>query len=68
MKREIIQHLKQLLNDPELKRRKGARIILKGLSKNVANRTEIEKDGFRIPEEEQEQLQVQDDEKDEEDN
>ncbi|KAA6363823.1 MAG: hypothetical protein EZS28_040650 [Streblomastix strix] len=57
MKREIISHLKQQLNDPELKRRKDARLALKGLALNSANKTEIQKYGFRIPEEEQDEVE-----------
>ncbi|KAA6378715.1 MAG: putative serine/threonine-protein kinase Nek6 [Streblomastix strix] len=62
MKIEIISHLKQLLNNPEFEIRESARLTLILLSFNTSNKAEIEKDGFRIPEEEQEQLQVQDEE------
>ncbi|KAA6378522.1 MAG: hypothetical protein EZS28_025950 [Streblomastix strix] len=50
MKTEIIAHLKALLKDPDDWEKNAAKKALKGLSQNAANRTEIEKDGFVIPE------------------
>ncbi|KAA6378845.1 MAG: hypothetical protein EZS28_025628 [Streblomastix strix] len=50
MKTEIIAHLKALLNDPDDWEKITAKKTLKGLSQNAANRTEVEKDGFIIPE------------------
>ncbi|KAA6389971.1 MAG: hypothetical protein EZS28_014502 [Streblomastix strix] len=50
MKTEIIAHLKALLKDPDDWEKNAAKDALQGLSQNAANRTEIEKDGFAIPE------------------
>ncbi|KAA6376740.1 MAG: hypothetical protein EZS28_027733 [Streblomastix strix] len=49
MKTEIIAHLKALLKDPDDWGKNAAKNALKRLSQNAANRTEIEKDGFVIP-------------------
>ncbi|KAA6314544.1 MAG: hypothetical protein EZS28_055567, partial [Streblomastix strix] len=49
LRTEIIAHLKALLKDPDDWEKNAAKKALKGLSQNDANRTEIEKDGFVIP-------------------
>ncbi|KAA6386703.1 MAG: hypothetical protein EZS28_017772 [Streblomastix strix] len=46
----VIQHLKSLINKPEDWIRTESRKALKYLAQNPANRTEIENDGFTIPE------------------
>ncbi|KAA6370763.1 MAG: hypothetical protein EZS28_033711 [Streblomastix strix] len=50
MKTDIIAHLKALLKDPNDWNKKSAKNALIYLAQNAANRTEIEKDGFIIPE------------------
>ncbi|KAA6382455.1 MAG: hypothetical protein EZS28_022018 [Streblomastix strix] len=50
MRQDIIQHLKTLANGPEGFEKRSSNIILKNLARNAVNRTEIEKDGFVIPE------------------
>ncbi|KAA6381976.1 MAG: hypothetical protein EZS28_022498 [Streblomastix strix] len=49
MQTEIIAHLKALLNDSDDWGKNAAKNAIKYLSQNAANRTEIEKDGFVIP-------------------
>ncbi|KAA6383818.1 MAG: hypothetical protein EZS28_020656 [Streblomastix strix] len=49
MKTEIIAHLKALLNSSDDWEKNAAKNAIKYLSQNAANRTEIEKDGFAIP-------------------
>ncbi|KAA6368877.1 MAG: hypothetical protein EZS28_035596, partial [Streblomastix strix] len=49
MKREIINHLKAIFSRQEDDEKSFAKNALRKLAKNSANRTEIEKDGFVIP-------------------
>ncbi|KAA6379436.1 MAG: hypothetical protein EZS28_025036 [Streblomastix strix] len=49
LRTEIIAHLKALLKDPDDWEKNAAKKAIKYLSQNDVNRTEIEKDGFVIP-------------------
>ncbi|KAA6377647.1 MAG: hypothetical protein EZS28_026826 [Streblomastix strix] len=50
IKKEIINHLKQLVNDQDDSTRKSSKSALFGLIQNQANKVEIQKEGFAIPE------------------
>ncbi|KAA6362557.1 MAG: hypothetical protein EZS28_041914, partial [Streblomastix strix] len=45
----IITHIKTLINDSDVWTKSTARKVLNGLAVNAANKAEIEKGGFKIP-------------------
>ncbi|KAA6403878.1 MAG: hypothetical protein EZS28_000585 [Streblomastix strix] len=49
MRKEIIEHLKTLLDDKDEWNQTAAKEILKDLQINQVNKSEIEKDGFKLP-------------------
>ncbi|KAA6380124.1 MAG: hypothetical protein EZS28_024349 [Streblomastix strix] len=50
MRKEVIVHLKSIINDPQKNLNKLVQYALKCLAQNIVNRNEIEGDGFSIPE------------------
>ncbi|KAA6355009.1 MAG: hypothetical protein EZS28_049464 [Streblomastix strix] len=49
MRKEIIEHLKTLLDDKDEWNQTAAKQILKDLQINQVNKSEIENDGFKLP-------------------